>query len=341
MKNLLSNLIDFFGKRINAPPIYKNLKIFLLSHEKIYNGYVFVFVLKNQLKNLKVMERKILLLFLSFIFFSHILFSQNATINGNICPFAFPTSCLERVCEGQKFPFVAETPLGTPIDSVKWYEQKGDVNGTWSSPVLVSQVQTIHAPVTEDAALGRRYRYTLVVYSGGSPYSAAIELDVNALPNATLNVSSNSICAGSGVLFTALGGINYEFRVNSTTYQNGIDNQFSTSSLNNNDTVKVVVTNSNGCSTTSSPIVMTVRPRPDAASVTPSSTCLGEGMNWTYSGLTGTGPWVVSFWDPTHTTQYGPDYIVTNPNGSLNDVPIPYGTPSVHFKIQDNHCPNF
>ena len=86
---------------------------------------------------------------------------------------------------------------------------------------------------------------------------------------------------------------------------------------------------------------MTVRPRPDATSVMPSSTCLGEEMDWTYSGLTGTGPWVVSFWDPTHTIQYGPDYNVSNPNGSINDVPIPYGTPNVHFKIEDNYCPNF
>ena len=61
MKNLLSNLIDFFGKRINAPPIYKNLKIFLLSHEKVYNGVYLFYCKKINLKNLKVMERKILL----------------------------------------------------------------------------------------------------------------------------------------------------------------------------------------------------------------------------------------------------------------------------------------
>mgnify|MGYP000879549382 FL=1 len=40
MRKIMSNLIDFFGKRTNAPPYYINLKILLLSHEKVYDGVI-------------------------------------------------------------------------------------------------------------------------------------------------------------------------------------------------------------------------------------------------------------------------------------------------------------
>ncbi len=33
-------MIDFFGKRTNAPPYVQNLKILLLSHEKVYDGVI-------------------------------------------------------------------------------------------------------------------------------------------------------------------------------------------------------------------------------------------------------------------------------------------------------------
>ena len=86
---------------------------------------------------------------------------------------------------------------------------------------------------------------------------------------------------------------------------------------------------------------MTVHSLPDVGLIKPSSSSCNDMLNWDYSNLTGTGPWVVSFWDPTHTDQYDVDYPVTTASGTINGVQIPHGTPFVHIKISNQHCSNF
>jgi hypothetical protein len=81
---------------------------------------------------------------------------------------------------------------------------------------------------------------------------------VNALPVATVTATENSgtpndniICAGASVTFTStIGFSNYEFFVNGVSVQNGASNTYSTTSLTNLAPVSVVITNSNGCSST-------------------------------------------------------------------------------------------
>jgi len=341
MKNLLSNLIDFFGKRINAPPIYKNLKIFLLSHEKIYNGVYLFYCKKINLKNLKVMKKAVLFLFL-FVSSYFSAFSQTARINEYACS-SPSTSCKINVCKNQNIDLTAYLDGGN-IESVVWTEQ---IMSTLSGPVYSSsQVGggdlTISAPFSTLPVGNYYYRYWLVVYmQGGGIRQAFLDIHLVDLPTAMLSASSSTICAGEEVTFLASGGAIYEFKVNGVREQIGETNLFSSSLLNNNDTV-VVVVSENGCSTTSEPISMTVHEIPDLGSVTPSPTCYGDDMEFTYSGLTGSGFWTLSFWNTEHNVQYGDDYSVTS-SGGLLTVPIEYGTNEVHLKIIDTAtgCSNF
>ena len=90
--------------------------------------------------------------------------------------------------------------------------------------------------------------------------TAAITTTVNALPAPTLSSddADNIICAGDQVIFTAGGGTNYKFKLNGTTVQNGAGTTYTTTSLNDGDAVKVVVTNANNCIDSTAAITTTV-----------------------------------------------------------------------------------
>jgi len=283
------------------------------------------------------MKKIVLILFGIILLFFGKLYAQNATING------ISGNSHQYVCSGSMIFLESDITSGN-VDSVQWLVRVA-VGGPFGSWSFVSDSSDISAP-DGGAVLGNLYRYKLTVYQSGLQYVATVDLHVNSLPTANIIVQSgtNVICAGQDVTFSAsAGGTNYDFRINGISAQSDTSSQFSINSLNNNDTITVVVTDSVGCSATSSPTIMTVHDLPDVGSITPSITCNGEDMDFTYENLTGSGPWTVSFWDPTHTIQYGLDYNVSNPNGSINDVSIPYGTSEVHFKIQDNNtgCSNF
>ena len=98
----------------------------------------------------------------------------------------------------------------------------------------------------------------------------SITVTVNTLPVSTFVATENSgtpnnyvICAGSNVTFTAATGFsNYDFKVNGVTAQSGTVNIFNTTTLTNGASITVQITNSNGCSATFGPIVITVNALP-------------------------------------------------------------------------------
>lgn len=339
MKNVLLNLVDFIGKRINSPPYILPFKLFLIKYERVYSDDVFGFSCKINLKKMLNMEKTvlILILMLSSVTF---LFSQEARINGFHSDFITPGPNLF-VCSGDSILLSADlVPSGT-INNYVWRQRvwnSGTLESDWTTVDIGSA--NIYAPYNGAANDNYLYDYQLIIISGGGSYQTYFRIAVDLLPTVVLS-GDKEICQGENVTFNAsAGGTTYDFKVGGVSQYSGPNSSWSSSTLANGDQVTVTVT-SGSCSATSAPIVMTVRPRSDATSVTPSSTCNGEAMDWTYQGLTGTGPWIVSFWNPTHTIQYGPDYNVSTSNGSLPDVPIPYGTSNVHFKIQDQYCPNF
>ncbi|HCT30065.1 MAG TPA: hypothetical protein DIW31_04905 [Bacteroidales bacterium] len=92
-------------------------------------------------------------------------------------------------------------------------------------------------------------------------------------PTPTLIASSNSICPGTSVTFTAGPGSGtaistYDFKVNGVSKQIGTNNTFITNALVNNDVVTIESTTINGCKATSAGITITVNPLPNSYVVT-------------------------------------------------------------------------
>jgi gliding motility-associated-like protein len=96
--------------------------------------------------------------------------------------------------------------------------------------------------------------------NGCSATSAGITNTVNITPVPTLTSSDadNSFCSGTNVTFTASGGTNYNFRVAGASVQNGSLTTYTTNSLTNGQVVDVIVSNTNGCTATSTGITNSV-----------------------------------------------------------------------------------
>lgn len=345
MKKII-NLIDFFVGRNNSPPLHNNKqKLFLKSHEKAFgSGDVnSLFNKKINQKNYLVMKKSGLILV--FLIFNSLLFAQpTMRINGELIG---TDPYVENICSGSNLQLtISIFPSTTQVDSIRVFEYVSTDNcnsyGTPAKRVGPDLVWLV--PESGSAQPGACYKYLIQVYYNGTgqKISGLCRINVIDPPNAQLSASTSTICTGETVVFTASGGSNYEFKINGETKQNGSSNLFSTNLLNNDDIV-VVVVSENGCSTTSEPTIsMTVHEIPDLGSVTPSPTCYGDDMEFTYSGLTGSGFWTLSFWNTEHNVQYGDDYSVTS-SGGLLTVPIEYGTNEVHLKIIDTAtgCSNF
>ena len=102
-----------------------------------------------------------------------------------------------------------------------------------------------------------------------------VTLTMNPLPNAILLSSDtdNTFCTGTSVIFTADGGINYNFVIGNASVQNGNLNTFTTSQLQNGQGIHVTVTNADGCSANSEEIINTVNQYPVANAGTGGSSC--------------------------------------------------------------------
>jgi len=149
----------------------------------------------------------------------------------------------------------------------------------------------------------------------------AISITMNALPVPTLVSSDpdNSFCAGTSVTFTAGGGTNFNFRVAGVSVQNGTSTTFTTTTLTNNQIVDVIVTSSEGCSTTSAGITNTVNIVPAPNAGTGGTEC---DLNFKFSAVPGVG---VGTW--TLTSGPGTGSFAPNANTATATVTVSaYGT---------------
>src|SRR5690606_14317750 len=120
------------------------------------------------------------------------------------------------------------------------------------------------------------------------PYTAdqvTIENLLPPVPTLANNATSNTICAGESVAFTAGGGDVYEFFVNGVSKQAASAlNTYTTSALLDGQVVTVRVTDANGCSAMSAGTTMIVNPRPVVSllsSDADNTICAGSSVTFT------------------------------------------------------------
>ncbi len=128
------------------------------------------------------------------------------------------------------------------------------------------------------------------------------KVDITILP-ALSNISlqsdnaNNSWCTGEASKFTspAVSGYTYEFFVNGISMQKGTQNVYTTSTLTNGDKVKVLATNSGGCSGTSSDITATIIPGPVAKAF--KYTDISKGVTYTFNDTLAANATYAHTWD--------------------------------------------
>ncbi|HWY39078.1 MAG TPA: DUF2341 domain-containing protein [Bacteroidia bacterium] len=106
------------------------------------------------------------------------------------------------------------------------------------------------------------------------------------VPHVVLSSSNTTFCHGSIATFTASAGFGgYNFYVNTTSAQNSASNTFSSTTLANNNVIKVLAADAKGCADTSNKITVTVNPLP-VIGMTPTSAtmCTGGSVNLTANG---------------------------------------------------------
>ncbi len=175
------------------------------------------------------------------------------------------------ICAGANVTFTATSGFGSYIFKVNGINVQSGISNVYNSTVL-----TNGASVTVDVANGANCGVTF----------GPVVISVNPLPVATLISDKTSICPGENVQFTAGGGTSYTFRINGAPVQSGVSNIFNSTSLSNGNSISVTVTNSNGCSLTTAPIVITVNNVP-TGTLQSTATTICSGTNVTFTATAG------------------------------------------------------
>ncbi|NPA36128.1 MAG: T9SS type B sorting domain-containing protein [Chlorobi bacterium] len=124
-----------------------------------------------------------------------------------------------------------------------------------------------------------------------SDQSASIFVTVNPNPIVTLAITegNDTICSGTTVEFTSDAGYaNYVYYVDGNVVQSGTDNVYRTDSLQDAQHVSVNVTSSEGCSSSTPDIIMTVYDTPVPTLTADPGTEIIEGTNVTFTAGGGT-----------------------------------------------------
>ncbi|MCC5945213.1 MAG: T9SS type A sorting domain-containing protein [Bernardetiaceae bacterium] len=159
----------------------------------------------------------------------------------------------------------------------------GATDWNWSFPGGTPATATGIGPHVITYNTAGTYDAVLSINASADTETKVDFVTVNPVATVTLAASSTTICAGDNVDFTATASStgNFEFFVNGTSVQDGASHTYSSTSLNNGDSLAVTFTNTCGAET-STPITMTVNPAP-LASLSASTTEICDGDNITFT----------------------------------------------------------
>jgi len=223
------------------------------------------------------------------------------------------------ICDGDPITFT-----GTNASQYEFFINGVSVQGPSTTTTLVNPSIPVSAinPV-----------YVIGTASNGcTNTSSTINVVVNPIPTITLtsNDADNIICAGQPVTFTGAGGSMYRFFVSGIP-QGSLSptSTFTTSSLLNGQTV-TVFGSALGCTSTSSPIVMTVNALPNMSLSSDDANnifCEDEIVTFTANGATNY-EFIVN----------GSSFAGPSPTNNINSTGFPTGTYAVQVIGETNNC---
>ncbi|CAN5296763.1 hypothetical protein BH09BAC1_BH09BAC1_12480 [soil metagenome] len=197
--------------------------------------------------------------------------------SGGVTPTVTLAATATTICAGTLVTFTATPSAGASGGNYNFYRNgvsvQNGTNNTYANNALGNN-DSVRVVFTASASC----------VSSTPVSSNTITMTVNptVTPTVILAISQNNICPGTSVTFTATsnnGGSSptYSFIRNGVSVQNGAGNAYITSTLSNNDSVRVVLTSNANCS---SPLTSTVQHivvvvKPNAASTVNQTICFG------------------------------------------------------------------
>ncbi|MBK9256237.1 MAG: gliding motility-associated C-terminal domain-containing protein [Saprospiraceae bacterium] len=174
--------------------------------------------------------------------------------------------------------------------------------------------------------------YTVTVTdANGCTDSATLTLSTNDNPTATIS-GSNNICEGGSAVFTALGGVDYDWSNGETTASINITNA---------GDYTVTVTDATGCTSTGTR-TLTINNNPTAVISGATEICIGANTTWIASGGT-SYVWSNLFTTGSITVSTAGDYTVTvtDANGCTDSTTLTLSTndsPTATISGVNNIC---
>lgn len=185
-----------------------------------------------------------------------------------------------------------------------------DASGSFAAPVNLGTLNstaagTVNGLIPANTPYGTGYKVRIISSNPADTSSNnSVTITINDRKPVSVSIGANpsgSICAGSSVTFTALptnGGStpSYQWQVNGNNVGTNSPN-FTTTSLNNNDSVKVILTSNATCATGSpafsSTIIMSVGASFNAGTVAAQTNpiCAGEQAALNVTGNSGPVQW--------------------------------------------------
>ncbi|MFN8310333.1 MAG: T9SS type A sorting domain-containing protein, partial [Chitinophagales bacterium] len=208
------------------------------------------------------------------------------TVTPAVTPSISISSPITTICSGTSLTFTAVATNGGSSPSYQW-KVNGSNAGTNSSTFTTSTLNNndvVSCVLTSNA--------NCAAPTTATSNAVTVTVTGTVAPTVSVSPSATSICSGQPVTFTATatnGGASpgYQWKVNGVN-QSGSTNTFNSSTLLNNDTVRVVLTSSSGCASpataTSLPIVMTVNPNSSPSiTISTSTTTVCNGTQTTFT----------------------------------------------------------
>jgi Zn-dependent metalloprotease len=195
--------------------------------------------------------------------------------------------------------YLTDGPLPPPIPvitpaSTTTFCQGGSVqlNGNTGTSVTYSWLRNgtlIPGATTSsyNATLSGTYLYIMTNSVNVSDTSAPVTVTVNPAPTATATPAGpTSVCNGSSVTMNANTGtgLSYQWQINTVNLPGATTSTFVASTTG---FYTVVVTNSNGCSATSSPVSVVVNANPVASASANTPVCIGSTLFLTSTAVPG------------------------------------------------------
>ena len=198
------------------------------------------------------------------------------------------------ICAGSSVTFTATPVNGGPAPTYQWQINGADVTGETGSTFTTTTL------VNGDIVT--------VIMTSNDPCANPVTAASNAVtitattvtPSVTIAASTTSICAGGSVTFTATpvnGGAapTYQWQINGVSVAGATNATFTSTTLNNNDIVTVIMTSNDPCANpataASNPVTITAATVIPSVTIAASTTsiCAGGSVTFTATPVNG-GP---------------------------------------------------